>query len=73
LCLDDLGAEKTTEYAITTLYLIIDRRIRNEMQTIITTNLSLDEIEATLGARIASRLAEMKIIKINMPDYRKKR
>lgn len=73
LCLDDLGAEKTTEYSITTLYLIIDRRIRNEMQTIITTNLSLDEIEATLGARIASRLAEMKIIKINMPDYRKKR
>jgi DNA replication protein DnaC len=73
LCLDDLGAEKTTEYAITTLYLIIDRRIREERQTIITTNLSLDGIESTLGARVASRLAEMKIIKINMPDYRKNR
>lgn len=73
LCLDDLGAEKTTEYAITTLYLILDRRSRNEMQTIITSNLSLDEIESTLGARIASRLSEMKVIKINMPDYRKKR
>ena len=33
----------------------------------------MQEIEQIFGARIASRLSEMKIIKINMPDYRKKR
>ena len=73
LVLDDLGAEKTTEFAITTLYIIIDRRIRDAKRTIITTNLSLKEIEEKLDARIASRLSGMQNVKINMPDYRKKR
>lgn len=73
LILDDLGAEKSTEYSITTLYLIIDRRIRDEQRTIITTNLTMDEIEQGLGARIASRLSAMRVIKIGMPDYRKRR
>ena len=73
LVLDDLGSEKTSEYSITTLYIIIDRRDRELRPTIITTNLSQKEIEERLGARIASRLAGMKNIKINMPDYRKKR
>lgn len=73
LVLDDLGAEKTTEFAITTLYIIIDRRIRDAKRTIITTNLSLKEIEDKLDARIASRLSGMQNVKINMPDYRKKR
>jgi DNA replication protein DnaC len=73
LVLDDLGAEKTTEFAITTLYIIIDRRIRDAKRTIITTNLSLKEIEDKLDARIASRLSGMQNVKISMPDYRKKR
>lgn len=73
LVLDDLGAEKSSDYSITTLYLIIDRRIRNCKRTIITTNLTLEEIELNLDARIASRLSGMKIVKITMPDYRKKR
>ncbi len=73
LILDDLGAEKATEWAITSLYLIIDRRNRENRPTIYTTNLSLVEIEKQLGARIASRLADCKIASITMPDYRMKR
>jgi DNA replication protein DnaC len=73
LILDDLGSEKTSEFAVTTLYVIIDRRIRDCRKTIITTNMSQQEIEQTFGARIASRLSGMVNIKINMPDYRKKR
>jgi hypothetical protein len=73
LVLDDLGAEKTSAFSVATLHIILDRRIRKEKRTIVTTNLSLDDIEKTLGARIASRLAEMRVITINMPDYRKKR
>ena len=73
LVLDDLGAEKTTEWAESTLYLIIDRRNRDEKWTIVTSNLTLPEIEQTLGARIASRLSDMKVVNIKLPDYRKKR
>lgn len=73
LILDDLGSEKSTEFSITTLYIIIDRRDSNMMDTVITTNLSLQEIEYKLSARIASRLAGMKNITIKMEDYRKKR
>lgn len=73
LILDDLGAEKTSPWAISTLYLIIDRRNREERLTIYTTNLTLEQIEKQLNARIASRLSDCKVIKINMPDFRKKR
>ena len=73
LVLDDLGAEKISEFATTTLYIILDRRIRECRKTIITTNLSKEEIESTFGARIASRLAGMENIKITMPDHRKKK
>ena len=73
LVLDDLGSEKATEFAITTLYIILDRRDREMLDTVITTNLSLAEIGEKLSARIASRLSGMTNIKINMPDNRKKR
>ncbi len=74
LVLDDLGSEKATDYALTTLYILIDRRYREEMDTIITTNLTLDEIEEHLHARIASRLSSSIMVCINsMPDYRKRR
>jgi len=73
LILDDLGAEKTTEWVESTLYLVIDRRNRWNKWTIITSNLTLEEIEQHLGARIASRLSDMKVVNIKLPDYRKKR
>lgn len=73
LVLDDIGAEKSTEWSITTLYLIIDRRTSEELPTIYTTNLSLEEIDTKLSSRIASRMAYAKVLKNNMPDYRRKR
>jgi DNA replication protein DnaC len=73
LILDDLGAEKTSEFAITTLYVIIDTRDSYLLPTIITTNLSLSQIEKKIGSRIASRLSGMQNVKINMPDYRKRK
>jgi DNA replication protein DnaC len=73
LVLDDLGAEKSTEWSISTLYLIIDRRYREMLPTIVTTNLTVDEIGQGLSRRIASRLASGKVITIKAPDYRMKR
>jgi hypothetical protein len=71
LILDDLGTEKPTEWAISTLYLIIDRRYRDMRKTIITSNCSLDEIAERLDDRISSRIAEMcNVIRMKGKDRR---
>ena len=73
LFLDDMGAEKTSEYSITTLYTLINKRYNDMKPTIVTTNLTIEQIEKQIHPRIASRFAEYKVMKINMPDYRKNR
>ena len=73
LILDDLGSEKITDFSISTLSLLIDRRDGNSRNTIITTNMTLAEIDEKLNARIASRLSRWINVKIDMPDYRKTR
>lgn len=45
LVLDDLGAERSTEYAIESVYNIIDSRYRSGKPLIITTNLTLLEMK----------------------------
>lgn len=62
LALDDLGAEKISDWSKEVLYLIIDRRYRNCKQTIITSNLSLRDISEKIDERIASRICEMGIV-----------
>jgi DNA replication protein DnaC len=59
LLLDDLGTEKPTEWALQTLYLIIDHRYRELKKTIITSNFDLNGISDRLSNRIASRIVEM--------------
>lgn len=73
LVLDDLGSEKSSEYAINTLYIIINHRDQELLPTIITSNLTLTEIEIKLNARIASRISGLRNVKLTMPDYRKRR
>ena len=71
LILDDMGAEKTSEWSIQTLYSIIDHRYREEKQTMITSNLTLDEIAEKVGDRIASRIAGVcKVVEIKGKDRR---
>ncbi len=73
LILDDLGAEKTSEWSMQTLYSIIDRRYREMRQTLITSNLALDEISEKIGDRIASRIVGMcKVVEIKGKDRRLK-
>lgn len=71
LVLDDLGAEKSSDFSIATLYLIINGRQNKEKPTIVTSNLTIDQIENQVDARLASRFSEYKYYFINMPDYRK--
>lgn len=59
LIIDDLGVEQKTEWSVTRIYNIIDSRYRNGLPTIITTNLSLTEIEDKYSKRTYDRLIEM--------------
>jgi DNA replication protein DnaC len=74
LVLDDLGAERVSEWSIQMLYLLIDRRYRGVKRTIVTTNLALGEIATKLDDRISSRLAEMCVqVKFEGQDLRLRR
>lgn len=44
LILDDLGAERSTDYALEIVYNVIDSRYRSGKPMIVTTNLTLDEM-----------------------------
>lgn len=62
LILDDFGMERGTEYALEQVYNVIDSRYRSGKPLIVTTNLSLDELQHpqdTPHARIYDRLLEM--------------
>lgn len=59
LVLDDLGAERTSDYVLDRLYVLINRRYEDDSATIITTNRTLPELKQQLSPRIASRIAEM--------------
>lgn len=69
LILDDFGTQNATQWAQEKLFQIINYRYINELSTVITTNLPLDEIEE----RIQSRLVDPELVtvcKINAPDFR---
>ena len=59
LILDDLGAHNYTEWAVRTLYAIINYRVNHELPVVVTTNLTEKERDELLGARINSRLVEV--------------
>jgi DNA replication protein DnaC len=56
LVLDDLGAEKVTEFVAQELFTIINHRMNRQAPMVVSTNLSPAELEDTYGSRIASRL-----------------
>lgn len=74
LILDDLGAEKTSDWVREQLYIIINRRYENMLPTIVTTNCTTEELVNRLGERTVSRLIEMTdAYKITADDYRLKK
>jgi DNA replication protein DnaC len=72
LHLDDLGAEKQTEWVLEQLYTIVNERWQNELSIVVTTNLGLVELREQIGARTVSRLSEIcgDPIPIMGPDLR---
>lgn len=75
LILDDLGIERSTEYALEQVYAVIDERYKSGLPVIITTNLKIAEIrnpEDVAYARIYSRILEMCTpVRISGEDRRK--
>ena len=57
LILDDLGTEFPSAYVNAALYDIINSRMLAEKPTIISTNLSMKELEERYSERFASRIA----------------
>lgn len=59
LILDDLGAEKMSEYTRQLMYMLINEREMHDRQTIVTSNYTLDEIAEMIDPRITSRIKGM--------------
>jgi DNA replication protein DnaC len=59
LLLDDLAAERESEWTAEILYRLLDYRYAWQLPTVITSNVPPNEVRAKLGDRIASRLNGM--------------
>ena len=64
LILDDLAAEKSSEWVDEKRYQILDFRTVERLPTVITTNISPEEWAEKLGARIADRLGNRLLAKV---------
>lgn len=59
LHIDDLGAEKRSDWVLEQLYAIVDRRYEEQRSIVVTTNLEVPELEEQIGPRTVSRLVEI--------------
>jgi DNA replication protein DnaC len=59
LHIDDLGAEKRSDWVLEQLYAIINERYETQRSVVVTTNLSQEELEQQIGPRTVSRLVEI--------------
>lgn len=74
LHIDDVGAEKTSEWVLEQLYEIVNKRYEDDRSIVITTNLDHAALVAQIGERTTSRLEEMcEVLPLNGPDARQRR
>ncbi|MFB5689521.1 ATP-binding protein [Bacillus cereus] len=72
LILDDIGAEKTTEWVEEKLFNIIDGRYRKELPTLYTSNLEPKELKNQVGKRSYDRMVETSLtVKNEAASYRR--
>jgi DNA replication protein DnaC len=71
LILDEIGAEKTTEFVLQSAYTILNKREWAELPIFGTSNLTIDEIGSKMDPRIASRIKGLcHIVAAGGPDMR---
>lgn len=72
LILDDLGTEMTTAFVQSALYQLVNTRLMTGKKTVISTNLSPDELGRRYGAAILSRLVgEYRVLPFFGDDIRR--
>jgi DNA replication protein DnaC len=59
LILDDLGAHNYTEWTLNRLYSLVNYRFNHLLPLVVTTNISLEDMQGYLGERTTSRLIQM--------------
>ena len=59
LHIDDLGAEKRSDWVLEQLYAIVDERYQSQRSMVVTSNLDHDQLKEQIGSRVVSRLAEI--------------
>ena len=74
LIFDDLGSEMTTSFTVSALYDLINTRLITRKKTIVSSNLTLDELRRRYSDQIMSRLeGEYQVLTFRGEDIRKKR
>ncbi|RKM60275.1 MULTISPECIES: ATP-binding protein [unclassified Butyrivibrio] len=72
LIIDDLGTERTNSFVASELFSCLNERDLRKKSTVITTNLSLEELQATYSERIFSRVtSNYTLLKLTGQDIRK--
>jgi DNA replication protein DnaC len=59
LHIDDLGAEKSSDWVLEQLYALVNERYERGRSIVVTTNLDQAELEEQIGPRTVSRLVEI--------------
>jgi DNA replication protein DnaC len=59
LHIDDLGAEKRSDWVLEQLYALVNERYEAQRSMLVTTNLGQAELEEQIGSRTVSRLVEI--------------
>ena len=71
LILDDLGSELTTPFVQSALYTLINARLTADKGTVISSNLTMDQVRARYTPQIASRLeGEYRVLPFYGEDIR---
>lgn len=72
LIIDDLGTEMTNSFVSSELFSLLNERDIRKKSTLITTNLSLEDLQRTYSDRIFSRItSNFKVLKLSGQDIRK--
>ncbi len=59
LILDDLGAHNFSDWTKNKIFTLINYRLNHQLPCVITSNLSIDELNDVIGSRTVSRIMEM--------------
>ena len=59
LILDDLGTEYQSKYTVSSMYNILNTRLLKQKPTIISTNLTINDMQEIYGVRVVSRIIGM--------------